>query len=419
MTVHLKNFEVVYPGHNLHGQHLDFVIKNGVFQEIGKNISLDKKSICIENGCLTPGWLDVGTTLSTPGFEHRDSVKSLLDSAAAGGFTEILVFPNTEPVIDNAATITAVKQLSANHAVKLHIAGAVTKHTKGTSLAEMHDMHLAGAKAFSDGNHSIENEGNLLRALQYSRATQSTIINQSKLTDMAPDWQMNEGDVNITLGLPGQHQIIEQIAIDRDINICKYADGRLLIHQVSTPESIKKIQKSKAKTAVFSSINYLHLVANESALHDFDSNWKIDPPLRSETTRVALVKQVAKGNVDIICSGHLPLDTESKKLEFTEADHGALGLQTLYPALQTYASNLGLDQIVSCLAINPRQIFNIELPTIEEGAVANITILDKNGTSQLDKTTNHSLSANSPYWDKPLKGKILGIFANKTTMLNK
>lgn len=412
MTVYLEKFKVVFPGHRLDGNTLDFIIKNGKFDKIGKNLKPPKSSEIISKGYISPGWVDVGTHLTAPGHEERDTVTSLLNTAAAGGFTEIVTLPNTEPAIHDGSAIRSIIALAEGHTVTLHPLGAASIGSNSSTLVEMHDMKDAGAVGFSDGENSIIDEGKLYRTLQYAKGVDSLIVNQAKVNSLADNWQMNEGKVNVTLGLIGQPSLVEDIATARDLEVNKYASSKLLFHKLSSPEAIKSVAKASNINKVYSSVNYLNLVLNDEVLADFDSNFKVDPPLRSQPTLIKLVKLINSGKVDLIISDHCPLDQESKLVEFDQAKFGALGLQTFYPAINTYAREIDLATFVKCIAINARRIFNIPLPEFAEGELANITLFDPKQEFTLNHDTNKSKSQNSPFWEKPLQGRILGIFAN-------
>ena len=418
MTVYLEKFKVVFPDHQLDGKTLDFIIKNGKFDKIAKNIKPPKSATTFTKGFISPGWVDVGTHLTAPGNEERDTVDSLLDTAAAGGFTEIVTLPNTSPAIHDGSAIRSILALAATHPVTLHPLGAASVDSNSSSLVEMHDMKDAGAVGFSDGENSIVDEGKLYRTLQYARGVNTVIVNQSKVHNLTPDWQMNEGKVNVTLGLAGQPSLVEDIATARDIEVNKYASGKLLFHKLSSPDAIRTVAKASKNNTVYSSVNYLNLVLNDEVLEEFDTNYKVDPPLRSQSTLTKLIKLVTSGKVDLIVSDHCPLDQESKLVEFDQAKFGALGFQTLYPAINTFAREVDLSTFVKCLAINPRKIFNIPLPQLTEGAMANITIFTPKQEFTLNHDTNRSRSQNSPFWEKSLQGKILGIFANGTFVDN-
>lgn len=411
MIVYLEKFKVVYPEHPLHGKTLDFIIKNGKFDKIGKNLKPTKVNKTISKGFISPGWVDVGTHLTAPGFEHRDTVASLLDTAAAGGYTDIITLSNTNPSLDNASTIRSVITMASDHAVRLHPLGATSINNEGNSLVEMHDMKDAGAVGFTDGNYPITDEGNLYRTLQYARAVDTTVVNQSKLENLAQGWQMNEGDVNVRLGLTGQPSIVEDIAVNRDLQVNTYASGKLLFHKLSSPSALNAIISHKKKAEIYSSVSYLNLVLNDQMLETFDSNYKVDPPLRSQSAINKLCKQVMTNKVDIIISDHCPLDQETKLVEFDQAGFGAIGLQTCYAAINTN-TEIDTEAFVNCVALNPRSIFGIELPRFEEGAIAEITLFDPKQEFVLGPKTNKSKSQNSPFWNMPLKGKILGIFVS-------
>jgi len=412
MTVYLQKFKVIYPGHKLNGKTLDFIIKNGKFSEIGKNLNPDKYTHTLSKGCISPGWIDTGTHLTAPGYEHRDTLTSLLDTAAAGGFTDIITLPNTQPTIDNSTALASVLAQSKSHGVDIHPSAAITQATSGSHLTEMHDLKTAGAVGYTDGTHSISDEGNLYRALQYAKALDTVVINQPRVSSLASDWQMNEGEVNITLGLTGQATIVEDIGASRDMSVNQYAQGKLLLHKLSSPKSLKAAQSSKSSSNVFTSVNYLHLVRNDESLVTFDANFKVDPPLRSDKDQNQLIKLFSKDKIDIICSDHQPLDQEVKLVEFDKASTGATGLQTVFAAMNTYIDKLDLETFVKCIAVNPRDIFQIDLPEIVVGAEARVTLFDPKQPFTLNQQTNKSKSKNSPFWEVDLKGKILGIFGN-------
>lgn len=412
MTVYLQKFKVIYPGHKFNGKTLDFIIKNGKFTKIGKDLNPNKYNHILSKGCISPGWIDTGTHLTAPGFEYRDTMTSLLDTAAAGGFTDIVTLPNTQPTIDNSAALSSVLSLSRQHGVNIHALAAITQATLGSHLTEMHDLKSAGAIGYSDGTHSITDEGNLYRALLYAKALDTVVVNQPRVSSLATDWQMNEGDVNITLGLNGQATIVEDIGTNRDLSVNQYAQGKLLLHKLSSPKSVKAVQSDKSNSNVFTSVNYLHLIQNDKNLVTFNTNCKVDPPLRSDRDQIQLVKLFSTDKIDIICSDHQPLDQEVKLVEFDKAACGAIGLQTLFSAMNTYIDKFDLQTFVKCVAINPRKIFKIDLPIFEIGEEARVTLFDPKQTFTLNQQTNRSKSKNSPFWEVELKGKILGIFGN-------
>ncbi len=417
MKVFLKNFEVVYPGHSKHGKFFDFVFHKGKLIDFKKKLSKPKDTThTFEDGSISPAFVDVGCHLSDPGFEHRETLETLSASALAGGFSDLIVFPNTEPCLDSASAISSVLSRSSALNVNLHVCGAITSGAEGDTLAELNDMSHAGAIAFSDGSHSIQHEGQLYRALQYAKSTNKPIINQSKLKSLNANWQMNEGSTNITLGLIGQNSQLETIAAQRDLGINAYANGNLILHKVSSPNVVSLVGDYKKHSQVACTVSYKNLIATEDKLLDFDSNWKLDPPLRSEKERIQLVKQVNKGNIDMIVSDHMPIDREGKVLELSQAEFGAIGLQTVLSALLTFAPKLDLDAVVDCLAVKPRKQFELPLPKLEKDTKDSFTIFDKLGEYVFDN--NASLSQNSPFLDQTFTGKILGIFTGGKCVLN-
>lgn len=418
MTILIKQATIVSPKSEYHNQVKDILIKNGTIEKIGNNIKDDKaKVIKSKNLHASIGWLDIGAHCPDPGFEHRESLETLSHCAASGGYTGIAVLPNSSPVVDNKSSIQYILNSTANYIVDFHPIGALSKKCKGEEISEMMDLSKHGAVAFSDGQNSTNSSGLLLRALEYVRAIDGLIINQPLDRSISGNPDIHEGEVSTRLGLKASPSISEFLMLERDIQLNQYAQSRYLAHQISTKESVDKIESLKNKNT-FASVAYLNLCKTEEAIQTFDVNTKVIPPLRAKEDQEALIKGVNKGTIDIICSNHVPLEEELKKKEFVYADNGAIGLQTCYSALNTYANKISVSKIVRALAINPRKILNIEEPIIQESTAANITLFDPDKEWEFNSKLNQSKSSNSPFLNTTFKGSVIGIINGKKSHFN-
>lgn len=414
----LKNAKIITARSPFNNSRKDILIKKGIIKKIADNI-VDEKAQLIESGNLhvSIGWMDLGTQCNEPGFEHRETLNSLSQVAAAGGFTALAVFPNTYPVMDNKSSIQYLLNSTRDHLVDYYPIAAVSKKCEGKEITEMIDLHQHGAVAFSDGQHSISSGGLMLRALQYANSMNGFVIHYPTDSSLNEGDKIHEGTMSTSLGLKGSPALSELLMIERDIQLNAYAEARLISHTLSSKEAVSKLKELKNKN-VFASVAYLNLCKTDESLAEFDVNYKVSPPLRAESDKEALKSAIKDGTIDIICSNHVPLEDELKKKEFVYATSGAIGLQTLYAALNTFAKDLSLGKIVTCLAINPRKILNIEIPAIDEGEACNLTIFDPDIEWTLNNDSNASGAKNSPFWNQSLKGKILGIINGKNHHLN-
>ncbi|NNE13797.1 MAG: dihydroorotase, partial [Saprospiraceae bacterium] len=347
MTILIKNAKIIFPKSSLHNKQKDVLIKNGLIEKIGRNIKDDKaKVIKSKNLHCSIGWLDVGTICGEPGYEHRETFESLSKAASSGGYTGLCIFPNTHPPIDNKSSIQYILNSTKHLLTDYYPIGAVSKACKGKEITEMIDLSKNGAIAFSDGHNTIDSNGLFLRALEYLKSINGLLIHQPNDPNLSNDNNIHEGIVSTSLGLKASPSLSEFLTMERDVQLAKYADSKLLVHQISTKESIEKLKATKIKN-IFSSVAYHNLCKTEKEIELFDVNSKVSPPLRSEEDKEALINAVSKGVIDIITSNHVPLEEELKKKEFVYADGGAIGLQTCFGALMTFAPKISLSKIVN------------------------------------------------------------------------
>lgn len=396
---------------------LDILIQNGVIALMAAHIPEPEGAEVITSGnlCVSPGWLDVGVQTADPGYEHREDLSTAAAAAAAGGFTAIACFPNTEPALHTKSEILYVKSKSAALPVHCYPIGAVSYNVEGKDLAELYDMHAAGAVAFSDGKKAVQDAGLLLRALQYSRAFNGLIINTPHHKTIAAGGQMHEGLMSTSLGLKGIPALAEEIMVQRDLSLLEYAEGRLHIHLISTAKSVSMIRAAKkAGLPVTCSVAVANLCFTDEKLSEFDSNWKILPPLRENEDMHALREGLADGAIDFVCSNHTPWHEEAKNLEFPYAESGMIGLETAFALCCTYLNRtLTVQQIIEKLCLAPRRILGIDIPKIAQGQRAELTVFDPEAQWVLEAGHIRSKSKNTPFVGEKLTGKVLRTFSGK------
>jgi len=419
MNILIKNAQILSPDSPYHNSNKDILIENGIITKIGSRLKTEKgKTISSDNLHVSIGWMDIGTLCGEPGYEHRETMETMSKTAAAGGYTAVAPLPNTNPIIDNKSSVQYILNTTKDHIVDYYPIGAISKQCHGEEITEMIDMHHCGAVAYSDGTQSVHSSGLMLRALQYAKSTDALIINTPNDPALSNGNTVHEGEVSTSLGLKASPALSELLTLERDLRLRDYADGRLLSHNISSADSVEKISEMKAKQHT-TSVCYLNLCLTDEAVASFDVNVKVSPPLRSEDDRIALIRGINSGKIDIITSNHRPLEEELKKKEFTYAETGAIGLQTTFSGIITHAPKVSLNKIVMSLAVNTRRVLGLEMPQIDVDKVANLTLFDPSAEWTLDEKTNQSLSKNSPFWNQSLTGKVIGIVNGKQSYFNK
>jgi dihydroorotase len=281
-------------------------------------------------------------------------------------------------------------------------------------MAEIIDMHHAGALAFTDGKKPIQNAGVLLRSLEYVKAFGGLIVNHPHQSGVSPDGLIHEGTVSVSLGLRGLPDVMEVLMLKRDIDLLRYSASRLHVLNISSKDCLPIIAEAKAEGLDLTcSVPALNLEAPVDRVEDFNANYKVLPPLRSDKNRLALIEAVKDGTIDFITANHRPVDVEAKKLEFAYSFFGISSLETTYGSIsKAFGRNRSLTPIVQALAINNRRIFGLDIPSIERGNTAEITIFHPGLNTNYKRTQFVSKSKNNPYLDQELPGKILGIVNN-------
>ena len=416
MNVFLKQINLFQPGANPGFKTVDVLIKDGKYHQINDHISPPSDIPSIDGTGLyaCPGWLDIGTQIGEPGFEHREDLESVSSAAAKGGFSHLMAFPNTFPVLDNKAQIEFLNQNNRQNLVQIKAAAALSKGCEGKELSEFYDLHKAGALAFSDGSKSIQDSGLLMRALLYSKGFQGTIINSPNDDSISKSGQVNESSQSISMGLKGIPALAEELMLQRDIELLEYTDSKLLVANISTAASVDMIKKAKAKGLniyCYASINNLSF--NEQDIIDYDTHFKLFPPLRSSVDQKALIEAFANGTIDCLSAQHIPLEEDLKKKEFTLAEFGCIGLETFLPlSLKLREQGISLERLCQAMAIKTREILGLEIPEVTEGALADLFLFNDEEEWIYASSQIASKSKNSILLGSSLVGKVKAIMNN-------
>ncbi|MBL7745231.1 MAG: dihydroorotase [Chitinophagaceae bacterium] len=419
MKILIKQAKIVDPSSPFNGQITDIFIEKGIISKISTAIN-EKADRVIEISGLhvSPGWMDIFANFGDPGNEFKETLETGAAAAAAGGYTDVLIIPNTNPALHNKANVEYIVQKSRSLPANIHPIGAVTKNTEGKELAEMYDMRASGAVAFSDGINCVQSSGLLVKALQYVKAFDGILIQVPDDKSINPHGLMNEGIVSTQLGLPGKPAMAEELIVARDIKLARYAESRLHFTGIASKKSIEYIKRGKESGASIScSVTPYHLFFCDEDMKDYDSNLKVNPPLRTKEDKTALQKAIHDGTVDCIASHHLPHEYDSKVLEFEYARYGMIGLETAYAVLNTAIPGTAQEKWVTLLSVNPRRLFGFDPLTIEEGAKAILTLFNPAQKWVFEEKDIRSKSKNTPFTGKELTGKVAGIINEEKAII--
>jgi len=412
MKILIQAPEIIDPNSPFHQKEKNVLIHNGRISAIGdKNYSADK-TIKAEGMKLSIGWFDLGTFIGDPGLENKEDLESGTRVAAAGGFTELAMLPNTNPCVQTKNEISYLMRGNENRLVQIHPLASVTQNNKGEELTEMIDLHTAGAVAFTDGLKPVWHTDIFMKSLQYIQQFNGVLIDHPEDYWLNLFGQMHEGVNSTRLGLKGMPRIAEEIVIGKNLELLQYAGGRLHFSRLSTPKSLDMIKAAKKKFQVSCDVTVYQALLDDTMLADFDTNYKVNPPLRERTDNESIIKALRDGTIDVLCSGHTPHDEESKNLEFDRAEFGIITLQTFCAHLTSLSQSVPWDVLIEKTTTGPRKVLQLEIPKIEEEAKANLTLFDPNRKWILDDSTNLSKSKNSPWFGKELTGKAVAVFNN-------
>ncbi len=425
MKVLIKQATIVDSSSPHNGLQKDIFIQDGVIRSIANSIAENADRIIDEPGLhVSIGWLDIYSHFCDPGYEYRETIETGAKAAAAGGFTAVFVLPNTNPVTHTKSQVEYIIQKSRELPVTIHPLGAITKKAEGAELAEMYDMYASGAVAFTDGINSVQSPGLLLKALQYVLPFKGTIIQVADDKNINPQGLMNEGITSTQLGLPGKPAIAEEIMIARDIELVKYTGSAIHFTAVSTQKGMALIEQAKADgLQVTFSVTPYHAVFCDEDLTGYDTNLKVNPPLRTREDMVAVREAIINGKVDAIASHHIPHNYDNKVCEFEYAKNGMIGLETLFGVLCRYlpfdeSRQWNIEKLITLLSAAPRKIFNLNEINISEGSVVNLTLFNPSANYIFEENMIASKSKNTPFTGKPLTGKVIGTINGSKTYFN-
>lgn len=420
MKILIQQVTITDPSSPFNGTQQDVLIESGTIRDIQPAISAEADKVITGSQLhLSPGWVDVFAHFADPGYEYKETLETGARAAAAGGYTDVFVIPNTKPVIDSKTQAEYISQKSRYLPVTVHPIGAISKGAEGKDLAEMYDMRTSGAVAFSDGLNPVQSAGLLLKALQYVKAFDGTVIQIPDDKSVGASGLMHEGIISTRLGLPGKPMMAEELQVARDIKLVRYADSKLHFTGVSSPKSLEYIRRAKeAGLAVTCSVTPYHLFFTDEDLMQYDTNLKVYPPLRTKSDVEILRQAVLDGTIDCIASHHLPHEYDSKVLEFEYAKYGMTGLETAYSAIKTILPALTESRWVELASINPRKIFGLECPVIKKEAPACFTLFEPGVSKTFTTASFRSKSKNSAFTDKTLQGAVKGIINKETLILN-
>jgi len=416
INVLLRNATIVdSTNKNIHLKKRDILIKNGVIEKIASKISPPVKTKVLEykNLHVSVGWFDSSVSFGEPGYEERETIKNGLKTAAKGGFTDIVLNSNTKPVPDNSSAIIFLKNAAKDSLTNLHPLGSLSAQGEGKDLAEMFDMKKSGAVGFYDFKSSIENPNLLKIALQYAQNFDGLVHSFPLDTKITGKGVANEGEVSTKMGLKGIPALAENLHITRDLHILEYTGGKLHIPTISTANSVKLIADAKKKGLdVTCSVAIHNLSLTDNALEEYDTNYKVMPPLRTKEDVKALIKGIKDGTIDFVCSDHIPMNIEEKRVEFDNASYGSIGLETAFGILNQL---FDMETTISLL-IKGRERYQLNVPAIKEGEKACLTLFDPKEEFKLRTKDIISTSKNSMYLEKSMKGRVLGVVCNNQVL---
>jgi dihydroorotase len=419
MKILLRQARIVDTSSPFHLQEKDILIVHNTITEIDNHIDCtDCTIIDHPNLSITPGWVDIFANFCDPGLEYKETLETGAQAAAAGGFTHVMLVPNTQPVVHAKTQVDYIIEKGRQLPVHLHPIGAVSKNTEGKELAEMYDMFTNGAVAFSDGFNAIQSPSLMIKALQYIKAFDGVLMQLPDDHAIAPNGLINEGVISTRLGLPGKPTLAEDLMVARDIQLAAYTNSKLHFTGVTSAASIELIRQAKRNgIAITCSVTPHHLLFTDADLVEYDTQLKVNLPFRTQKDVDALHEGILDGTVDCISSHHQPHEWDSKICEFEYAKFGIIGLETCFGIL----GKLGIseEKINSLLCNRPREIFSLATSTINIGSVADCTLYLPEETFTFETSNIRSISKNTPFIGKTLKGKVIGILNKNQLFLNK
>jgi dihydroorotase len=422
MNALIKSAKIVDSHSEFNGQIVDLLIEKGFIAKIGCDLKNPNnvEEIDLKDLHVSAGWFDMRANFCDPGHEYKEDLNSGLKAAAKGGFTGVMVMPDTEPAISTKSGVEYILNKTKENIVEALPAGSLSYQCEGKEIAEMYDMHAAGAIAFTDNKKSVAQSSLLNRAMLYTQSFNGLIINFPNDREISNSGQINEGVVSTELGLKGIPALAEELMVSRDIFLAEYCNSRIHLANITTKKSVELIKAAKKKgIRITADVNSTHLLFEETELLHFDNHFKVTPPLRTQEDILALIGGLKDGTIDVICSDHTPQDIENKQCEFDHAAFGMLNLQTSFAATNTATQGkLALPDAIAKITSAPRAILGLTKVAITVGAPANLTLFSPTEKWTLRKEDIISKSKNTPFIDKELTGKVYGVINKNQIEMN-
>jgi dihydroorotase len=415
MKLIIKGGKIIDPSQGLE-KIADLLLADGRVSEIGDNLSLEGAEVFDAGGLIvSPGFIDLHVHLREPGEEYKETIESGVKAAVSGGFTSVCAMPNTKPVNDNASiTRSIIEKARVASLANVFPVGAITRGSLGEELAEMAEMKEAGAVAVSDDGKPVMNAQVMRHAMEYARDHNLVVADHCQDTCLSAHGVMHEGRYSTMLGLKGMNGAAEDSQVARDIMLSEVTGARVHIMHISTARAVHLVREAKRKgLPVTCEVTPHHLALTEAQVLGFDTNTKMNPPLRSEEDRLALIEAVADGTIDAIATDHAPHHADEKMLEYDHAPFGVVGLETALGVtlgVLYHSGKVGLHRVVEMLTIGAAKVFSLSRGALQKGAIADITIFDPDRDWTVDPMQFKSKSRNTPFKDWSLRGKVMATF---------
>ena len=416
MSILIKSATLVDSKSNLNFKQKDILVKDGVIVDIADSIDSKAKLVLdYENLHVSRGWMDTSVSFGEPGYEERETLSNGLNTAASSGFTSILLNPDCNPLVDSHSAVEFLKKKSSNTTTKIYPVANLTSNSNGKDLASLYDMKLAGAVAYGDYKKTINDSSILKIALEYTKTFGGRVISFCQDEFLSQNGVINESIVSTELGLKGIPDISESINIYRDIQILGYTNGKLHIPYVNTKRGVELIRDAKKRNLdITASTSLAHLIFSDKDINEFNTNLKLNPPLRSEIDCKSVKEGLIDGTIDYLTSMHEPLDLDNKKVVFDLATPGSIGLESVFGNM---CNNFTLEKTIDILTRN-KSIFEIEDHPIEKGSYADLTLFNPDISYEFSNEHILSTSKNCAYLGTKLKGIVYGSINNNNSTLN-
>lgn len=414
MEIIIRQAKIIDSSSQFNNQTVDIKIVNNVIDEIAQVIEEKETNnaqvIEANNLHVSPGWCDIEAKFGEPGNEHKETLETGAKAAAKGGYTTVAISANTYPVIDTKGLTEYIAKRGETLSVKIVPIASLSEKMEGKNFTEFYDLMLSGAVAFSDDKKAIQSPDLIRRSLDYAKPIDAKLFSFPFDKEVARGGYVNESATSTLLGLKGIPNLAEEIAVSRDLSLVEYCDASLHFSRISTAKSVDLIRKAKLNGLdVTCGVSIANLIWTDKELNTFDTNYKVLPPLRNETDRLALIEGVKDGTIDVIISDHTPENIENKFCEFDLAHFGMNTIEFMLPLIQTYlAEEIGWELLIDKLSINTRKLINQDKIEIKKGEKANLTLFSTTDKSIIQKENRLSISENSPLFGKELQGKTIG-----------